>query len=89
MKIWSQKQSNILTINVEDWYSDLNFNKWEFFQDRIIENTNYLLVILKEKNIEATFFVLGYYAEKYPELIEKILGNNHDLALKDIAIHLL
>ena len=75
-------QSNILTIDLEDWYSDLNINKWESFQDfsRIIQNTNYLLDILKEKNIEATFFVLGYYAEKYPELIENILENNHEIS---------
>ena len=33
-------QSNILTIDVEDWYSDLNLNKWEFFQDRIIQKIN-------------------------------------------------
>ena len=75
-----QIKSNILTIDIEDWYSDLNINKWESFQDKIIQNTNYLLEILKERNIEATFFVLGYYAEKYPELIEKILENNHEIS---------
>ena len=74
------KNINLLTIDVEEWYSDLDIKYWGKYQDRIVQSTNKVLMLLKENNVQATFFVLGYFAEKYPELIEKIIGENHEVA---------
>ncbi|OLS14500.1 MAG: polysaccharide deacetylase [Promethearchaeota archaeon CR_4] len=70
---------NILSIDVEDWYCDLNHGTWKFLEDRIVQNTEHILKILKRKNIGATFFVLGYFADKHPELIKEIVENNHEI----------
>lgn len=74
------RRVNILQIDVEDWYSDLDIKDWESYEDRIVQSTNKLLSILKERNTQATFFVLGYVAEHFPELVEKIKDENHEIA---------
>ena len=71
---------NLLSIDVEDWYSDLNIKEWKNYKDIIVQSTNKILKILKERNIQATFFVLGYFANKHPELIEKIIEENHEVS---------
>jgi len=70
---------NLLTIDVEAWFSDLKFERWKNYKDRIVQNTTRILNILKERRANATFFILGYFAEKYPELIEKIIDENHEI----------
>lgn len=74
------RRVNILQIDVEDWYSDLDIKDWESYEDRIVQSTNKLLSILKERNTQATFFVLGYVAEHFPELVEKIKDENNEVA---------
>ena len=71
---------NILTIDVEDWYMETDISTWGSYEDRVVENTNKILKILKELNIEATFFILGYVAEHFPELVESIENENHEIA---------
>ena len=71
---------NILTIDVEDWYMETDISTWDSYEDRVVENTNKILEILKELNIEATFFVLGYVAEQFPELVETIKDKGHEIA---------
>ena len=73
------KTANILTIDVEDWYMDTNISTWDSYEDRVVENTNKILKILNEPNIQATFFVLGYVAEHFPELIENIKDRGHEI----------
>ena len=70
---------NIMTIDLEDWYQDVELKNWDHYEDRIVQNTNKLLSLLDETNANATFFVLGYNAERFPELIENI-NKNHEIA---------
>lgn len=70
---------NILQIDVEDWYTDLPRKYWKYYEDRIVQNTNKILRILKKSNIQATFFIIGYFAKRYPELVEKINNENHEI----------
>ena len=72
---------NIMTIDLEDWYQDVDFKNWKNYDPRIIKSTNKLLSILDKANVHATFFVLGYNAELFPELIENIIENNHEVAV--------
>lgn len=74
---------NILTIDLEDWYQAIDsiaFNTWGIYEDRILEATGKILDILSENQTVATFFVLGYVAEKYPSLIRKIHREGHEIA---------
>lgn len=76
---------NILQIDVEDWYCDLNISEWKFQEDRVGESTNRVLDILKEANASATFFVLGYVAEHHPELVKRIKDEGHEVATHGYA----
>lgn len=69
---------NILTFDIEDWYHILHkypsniLNKWSSYEDRVNVGTDKILEVLLENNVKATFFVLGYIAEKHPHIIKKI-----------------
>jgi polysaccharide deacetylase family protein (PEP-CTERM system associated) len=70
---------NILQIDVENWYSDLDIKDWGKYEDRIVQNTSRVLEILKQRKIRATFFILGHVAEQHPELVQKIIEENHEI----------
>ena len=72
--------TNILTIDVEDWYMDMDISTWSSYEDRIVQSTQKILEILDERNTKATFFVVGYVAEHFPELIEDIKDGGHEIA---------
>jgi polysaccharide deacetylase family protein (PEP-CTERM system associated) len=71
---------NILQIDVEDWYCDLDFKDWKSHEDRIAKSINKVLTLLKERNIKATFFILGYIAERFPQLVKRIKEEGHEIA---------
>ena len=74
------KVTNIMQIDVEDWYSDLNIQNWNHYEDRVVQNTEKILSLLKKHNVQATFFVLGYVAEHFPDLVGKIKDDDHEVA---------
>ena len=84
----SFKQSIILTIDVEDWFQVENFSRyikrseWDKLPTRVVENTHSILDLLQEnkRNIKATFFVLGWIAERFPDLIREISKRGHEIA---------
>lgn len=77
---------NILTIDVEDYFQVENFTKviktsdWGKYESRVAQNTEKILRILEDTNIKTTFFVLGWVAERFPRLIEKIHKAGHEVA---------
>lgn len=71
---------NLLTIDVEDWYHDLQPSQWKTCKDRVVENTRKILFMIKKHGHNATFFTLGCVAERYPELIEQINNEGHEIA---------
>jgi len=73
-------QKNIMTVDLEDYFCDLDFNEWPNYASRITETTNLLLELFKKNHVKATFFTLGYIAEKFPELIESIVREGHEIA---------
>lgn len=77
-----QNITNALTIDFEDWYQGLEIpcKEWSKFEDRIESSCDKLLSILDETTTRATFFILGYTSEQFPELIGKIRKANHEIA---------
>jgi polysaccharide deacetylase family protein (PEP-CTERM system associated) len=71
--------TNILTIDVEDWYMDTDISTWDSYEDRVVQSTQKILNMLDETNTKATFFVVGYVAEHHPELIEDIKDRRHEI----------
>ncbi|HEX8638894.1 MAG TPA: XrtA system polysaccharide deacetylase [Pyrinomonadaceae bacterium] len=74
--------TNALTIDFEDWYQGLEipYDEWGKFEDRIDFVSEKLLRIFEEANVKATFFILGYIAEKHPEIVKKIEAEGHEIA---------
>ena len=71
--------TNILTIDVEDWYMDTDISTWDSYEDRVVQSTQEILNLLDETNTQATFFVVGYVAEYFPALIEDIKDRGHEI----------
>ena len=69
---------NILTFDIEEWFHLLNNEStkterdWQKYEPRIVQNMEKIFDILESTNTKASFFVLGWIAEKYPEIIRSI-----------------
>jgi polysaccharide deacetylase family protein (PEP-CTERM system associated) len=72
---------NALTIDFEDWYQGLEIphTDWDGYEDRIAPVGRRLLELLDEKKTRATFFILGYVAERHPELVREIAAAGHEI----------
>ena len=71
---------NILSIDLEDYFCDLPFELWANYKERVVKNTKIILRHLDSYKAQATFFTLGYIAEKHPELIEEIIAKGHEIS---------
>ncbi|MBV7534757.1 DUF3473 domain-containing protein [Duganella sp. sic0402] len=77
---------NALTIDVEDYFQVSAFAKhisrtdWPQLPCRVERNVDLILELLSERGTHATFFTLGWIAERYPLLIRRILQQGHELA---------
>jgi polysaccharide deacetylase family protein (PEP-CTERM system associated) len=78
----------VLTFDIEEWFHLLDFentrsvSSWNKFESRIHKNVDRILELVTDKGQKATFFCLGWIAEKYPEVIRSI-----DEAGFEIASH--
>tara|TARA_B110000902_G_C14294871_1_gene582910 strand:+ start:14075 stop:14923 length:849 start_codon:yes stop_codon:yes gene_type:complete len=76
---------NILTFDIEEWFhildndSTKNENDWINYESRIHSNMDKIYEILDATNSKASFFVLGWIAEKYPGLIREICDRGHEI----------
>lgn len=86
---------NVLSFDLEDWFHILDIpevkgiNNWSDYKPKVENITFKLLNILKMKNTKATFFVLGWIAEKYPDLIKRIHDNGHEIGCHGYAHQLI
>jgi len=77
---------NALTVDVEDYFQVAAFNRqidpstWDRFPLRVERNTYRLLDLLDERGVRATFFVLGWVAERCPSLACAIVERGHEVA---------
>jgi polysaccharide deacetylase family protein (PEP-CTERM system associated) len=74
----------VFSIDFEDWYQGFeifSMDSWKNYQPRIERNCDKLLELLGECNVKATFFILGYLADKYPHLIDAIHKEDHELGV--------
>lgn len=77
---------NAMTVDVEDYFQVSAFEpyvlkeQWDTLTHRVERNTNKILDLLDERSIKATFFTLGWVAERYPDLIKRIVSEGHELA---------
>jgi polysaccharide deacetylase family protein (PEP-CTERM system associated) len=77
---------NALTIDVEDYFQVSAFAEhiprasWDSMPCRVEQNIDRILQLLTDSGVHSTFFALGWIAERYPEMIRRIVDNGHELA---------
>jgi polysaccharide deacetylase family protein (PEP-CTERM system associated) len=77
---------NALTIDVEDYFQVSAFapyvarSRWEEQPRRIEGNIDRILELLAEAGVHATFFTLGWIAERHPQMVQRIVAGGHELA---------
>lgn len=77
---------NALTVDVEDYFQvsafakNINYSNWGEHPLRVEKNTHRLLDIFDEAKIKATFFVLGWVADRNKKLVETIALRGHEVA---------
>jgi polysaccharide deacetylase family protein (PEP-CTERM system associated) len=76
---------NALTVDVEDYFHVAAFARqidprtWDSYPLRVEKNTNRILDLLGYRGVRATFFVLGWVAERCPRLIKRIDAHGHEI----------
>jgi len=77
---------NAMSVDVEDYFQVSAFEKnisrsdWDQLPCRVEGNTNRILDLFAAHDVKATFFMLGWVAERYPDLVRRIVDAGHELA---------
>jgi len=77
---------NPMTVDVEDYFHVSVFDgvvardRWPQLESRVSANTDRILALFEEKGVRATFFVLGWVAERHPALVRRIVAGGHEVA---------
>ena len=77
---------NAMTVDVEDYFQVSAFEghidraQWDTLPCRVEANTDRILALFEAAGVKATFFTLGWVAERYPALIRRIVDGGHELA---------
>lgn len=77
---------NAMTVDVEDYFQVSAFERhirredWDRLECRVERNTERILALFDSRGVRATFFMLGWLAERYPQLVRRIVDGGHELA---------
>ena len=81
----------ILTFDIEDWFHILDHDEtdlvyaWDHFPSRVEENVNTILDVLDTHDQKASFFILGWIADKFPDLVREIVDRGHHIGCHSYA----
>ncbi len=87
--------ANVMSVDVEDWFCVYNlsghiqYEDWDRCESRVERNTIRLLDMFRKHRVEATFFVLGWIAERFPDLVRQIELEGHEVATHGYSHRLL
>jgi polysaccharide deacetylase family protein (PEP-CTERM system associated) len=79
-------KTNAMTVDVEDYFHVSAFEpyiaraEWDTLPCRVERNTDRILQLFADRGVRATFFTLGWVAERYPQLTRRIVEAGHELA---------
>lgn len=80
------KPRHTFTIDVEDYFQVSNFEKlidrdeWKNQESRVVQNSNTLFDLLDRYRVKAVCYVLGWVADRYPDLVQRISDSGHVVA---------
>jgi polysaccharide deacetylase family protein (PEP-CTERM system associated) len=82
---------NAMTVDVEDYFHVSVFDgvvprhEWAGLESRVVQNTERLLALFADAGVRGTFFVLGWVAERHPDLVRQIVAGGHEIASHGFA----
>jgi len=79
---------NLLTVDLEEWFvpealrgrPELGLGGWDHLQSTLARNVRHLLDIFRSYDVRATWFLLGWCAERFPKVMEEIAAEGHEIA---------
>ncbi|MEZ5556093.1 XrtA system polysaccharide deacetylase [Haliea sp.] len=86
MSVASAGTVNAMTVDVEDYFqvsafeSQVSRAEWETTPLRVQANVERILALFDRHDVKATFFTLGWVAERHPEMVRRIVAEGHELA---------
>jgi polysaccharide deacetylase family protein (PEP-CTERM system associated) len=90
-----RRMTNALTIDLEDWFCVENLghvisrSEWNQCELRVVESTTRLLDLFDRHDVKGTFFVLGWIAERVPDLVREVARRGHEIASHGYHHHML
>jgi len=81
-----QTPTNALSVDVEDWFqvgafeTVISRGDWDGLEHRVEANTDKVLALFDDGGVKATFFTLGWVAQRYPALMRRIADAGHEVA---------
>lgn len=78
--------TNAMTVDVEDYFQVSAFERhirredWDRHECRVERNVDRILALFDDHSVRATFFMLGWLAERYPHMVRRIVEGGHELA---------
>ncbi len=85
--------ANALTVDVEDYFQvsamapHVPRSDWDRMPCRVEDNVERILALFAERQTKATFFMLGWVAQRYPQLVRRIVTEGHELASHGYGHH--
>jgi polysaccharide deacetylase family protein (PEP-CTERM system associated) len=77
---------NAMTVDVEDYFQvqafahNVDRARWDDFPSRVEDNVDRILEMFGQAGVHATFFTLGWIAERHPAMVRRIVAGGHELA---------
>jgi polysaccharide deacetylase family protein (PEP-CTERM system associated) len=81
-----QPITNVMSVDVEDYFQVGAFERtiaredWDTWPCRVEDNVERVLALFDRHGVKATFFTLGWIAERYPQVVRAIVDHGHELA---------
>ena len=78
--------TNAMSVDVEDYFQVSAFEScvdkkdWQNIDCRVERNIDRVLQLFDEKGVKATFFTLGWVAQRYPQMVKRVVDQGHELA---------
>lgn len=82
----SKSIQNAISIDVEDYFQvaalseSIDVSQWDSISPRVEENTHKILDLFDKYDVKATHFILGWVAERFPDLVKEIARRGHEIA---------
>ena len=77
---------HVFSVDLEEYFQVAAFEKhvsrdsWPNLPERVVASTDLLLELLAEHGVQATFFTLGWIAERHPDLVRRVAAAGHEIA---------